>query len=408
MKNKNLRYIGIGIAGLLLLVAGIWMVKNIFPTASATREIMNILQPYLNAEHQSMHLELDMEAGEQDLRFDAELYGIQANEKEYLVIEQEQMKLFVVDNMILLENGKAFLLTEEEHNLEKPDASHMNMLPILASAFDEFQINRTEENEKVSYQIEVTGEQMREILAVTMPGKVEHIDAIEQLHVKLTATNGVLDDIQISGVADSKEGKISLYVKLSDFEVLSEDAYQIPQLIKDSVENVNKEELFCLTEDLYRLVKAIEPLSDMKNLKGTMSWKVSCGVLQINTKVDLAKLQSMKPEDNKGESEKEEDSYSAKAFIGLLYVMVMEGDLSCKEQNDAYVYELTLENPAMKELSETIAPEMIQYAVNFEKGSIQLEVEAEELSEITVGMNGSLNVLFTKVPVSFSVTLDLE
>ena len=407
MEKKKVKWILIGVIVLLLVGIGIFLSKNIFPTINASLEIRNALQPMLDAENKSMHLELEVEAEEQSIQLDVNLYAVKEEEKSYLGIEHKDTHFYVVDNLILLENGKAFLLTEEESNSSKPTVNYMDLLSMLAVAFDELQIERIEESEKISYQIEVTGEQMQDILAVTMPSKVDNIDGIECLQVKLATAEGVLDYIQINSVTSSSDKNIFFSMKASNFAVLSEGEYQIPQAVKNSLETVDKDKLFCLTEDLYRLIRVVEPLSNKKDMKGTMNWQVSCGLLQINTSMDLEKLKSMK-EDGTGGSGKEQEVENAKEFIGLMSSMIAEGELSCSEENGVYVYELTLDENTMKQLAETIAPEMVTYAVNFEKGSLRLSIEEETLSEISVGMEGSVNVLFTKVPMSLKVTFDFE
>lgn len=407
MEKKNVQRIVIGIFLLLLLGVGIYFSKNILPTVNSTLEIKKILQPILDAENKFMHLEIEFETGEQSTQLDVNLYTVKEEEKSYLGIEHNGTQFYVVDNLILLENGKAFLLTEEGADSETPTVNYMDFLSLLAVAFDELQIERVEENEEISYEMEVTGEQMQELLAVTMPSKVDNIDGIESLQVKLATAEGVLDYIQMNSVTSSSDKNIFFSMKASNFAVLSEGEYQIPQAVKNSLETVDKDKLFCLTEDLYRLIRAVEPLSNKKDMKGTMNWQVSCGLLQINTSMDLEKLKSMK-EDGTGGSGKEQEVENAKEFIGLMSSMIAEGELSCSEENGVYVYELTLNENTMKELAETIAPEMVAYAVNFEKGSLRLTIEAENLSVISVGMEGSVNALFTKVPMSLKVTFDFE
>lgn len=410
MEKKKFQWIVIGMVLLLLLGVGIYLSKNIFPTINASLEIRNVLQPILDAENKSMHLELEVEVGEQSTQLDVNLYAVKDDIREYLGIEHKGAHFYVVDNLIFLENGKAFLLTEEETNSSKTTVNYMDLFPMLAVAFDELKIERIEEMEKISYQIEVTGEQMQDMLAVTMPSKVDNIDGIECLQVKLVTTEGMLDYIQINSATSSSDKNVLFSVKVSDFAVLSEGKYSIPKAVKNSLETVDKDKLFCLTEDLYRLIKAVEPLSNIKDMKGTMNWQVNCGLIQINTTLDLGKLQSMK-EDATGEGGKEqevENAENAKEFIGLMSAMIAEGELSCSKEKGIYVYELTLDENAMKQLAETIVPEMVSYFVQFEKGNLKLEVSDEILTEIEIGIDGGITTFFTKVPVGLKVIFDFE
>ena len=289
MKNKKGIVIGI-VMVLLLLVVGIFMAINVFPTVKATIEITNALQPYLEAENQSMHFDVDAEVEDKSIEINADIYATKEENKKYLIIEQENMCFYVVDNLILLENGKAFLLSEDEDNGKKQMPNSMEILPLLAVAFEEFSIQRNEADLNVQYEIEITGEQVKKILEASIPSKEDIGASVEYLQVQLVTQSGELDEIRMTGKGSAKDSAILLDVVLSDFNVLEDGEYPIPQLIKDSVQNVDKDKLFCLTEDLYPLLKAVKPLTDINNLQGIMTWKVSCGLIQINNSMDLERL----------------------------------------------------------------------------------------------------------------------
>ena len=414
MKNKNIKYIGIGIAVLMLIGVGIYMVKNVFPDFNAAREITNALQPFLDAENKSMHLVMDAEVGEKEFQLETEIAIVKEETTDYLIMKQENTSFYVVDNLLLLENGKAFLLTEEKTDAQEQTMTYIDMLPLLAVAFDEFEIKRTEENEKIYYQIEVSGAQMKQILEATMPSREEIGDAVKCLQVQLLTQNGNLDEIQIKGAGASEETQVSLSVTISNFTLLTEGECKIPQVVKAAIGNVERENLFCLTEDLYRLIKAVEPLEDMSKLQGIINWQVSCGLIQINTSIDMEKLHALQKEEgdvegvSPDEEEKTDESETASKLIGVVGTMIMEGEISCRQQDEMYVYELVLDEVAMKQLVETMAPEIVSYAVDFEKGSMKIGINDQQLSEIMIGIEGGFNALFTKVPVRVSVAFDFE
>lgn len=281
--------------------------------------------------------------------------------------------------------------------------NYMDAISLLAAAFEELEISRVEEEEKISYQIEISGNQMKRILDAAMPMQAEMASYVDSLQVQLTTKDGILNEIQMNGVGASKDSQVLLSLKISNFVVLEDGEYKIPQLIKDSAKNADKDTLFCLTEDLYRLIKAVEPLSDMNQLQGTMEWQVNCGIIQINNSMDLQKLNPMKAEESN-----QEETKTATKLIELVGAIIMEGEISCSEQDDIYSYEIVLEETSMNQLVEAMAPEVISYAVDFEQGSMKLEVKEEQLSNISIGIDGSLKVLFTNVPISVSVTLNFK
>jgi len=62
----------------------------------------------------------------------------------------------------------------------------------------------------------------------------------------------------------------------------------------------------------------------------------------------------------------------------------------------------------MESLAQTIMPEMMTYAVNYESGKLELVMEDDWISTITVEITGSMNALITKIPVSLGVTFVFE
>lgn len=408
MKNNKAKHIGIIIVVALLLGGAVLVAKNIFPTVNATLEITNALKPFLDATNKSMHLLIDAEVEETVTQLDMDIYAIK-EELDFFVIKQENSFFYIVDDLLILENGKAFLLADENQNTQGYTVNYMDMMPLLATAFDEFEISRTEEDKKIAYKIDVTGEQMQKLLDVALPSQGSLASFVEKLQVQLTTQNGVLDEIQMKGIGASKEAQVLLSMHASNFMILEDGAYKIPLVVKDSAKNADKEELFCLTEDLYRLIKAMEPLSDMSKLQGNMNWQISCGPIQINTSLDLEKLNAMKPdESNKGDTSEGNNTETAAELIGLMGSMIMEGDIRCTEQDEIYGYELVLNEAAMKQLVETIAPEIVQYAIDFEQGSMKIEVKGEQLSTITIGIEGSFKALISKVPVSVRVEFEFK
>ena len=140
MKKNKAKYIGIIIVVALLLGGAVLVAKNIFPTVNATLEITNALQPFLDAPNKSMHLLIDAEVEETVTQLDMDIYAIK-EELDFFVIKQENSSFYIVNDLLLLENGKAFLLADEKQNTQAYTVNYMDMIPLLATAFEEFEIN---------------------------------------------------------------------------------------------------------------------------------------------------------------------------------------------------------------------------------------------------------------------------
>ena len=415
MKNKGIKYSIIGILVVLLVVVGIFVAKNVAPNVNAALEITNALKPILEAENKSMHVNMDVSVDAQKLQMDADVYMVKDEDTDFLVIEQENGLFYIAEDILFLENGNAFLISQEGNEASVSQSSNAanltDMFPLIAAAYEEFEIVRTENEASIQYQITVTGEQVQKLLEAAMMSQADMVDEIETIELSLVTKDGALEEIRMSGAAKVNSSSVELSMIVTEFEVLSEGAYEIPEVIKDSLQTVDKSELFCLTEDLYRLVKALEPLADTDALQGSVTIHANCGILKVNTTADLAELQSISTGSGNStgqESTEIQNADEIQALPELLAMMIMEGELSCTEKNGAYVYALVLNEETMSELAHTIMPEMVSYAVSYEKGSIELIVEEDNVSTISVEITGSMNAIFTKVPVSVGIEFDFQ
>jgi len=414
MKNKSFKYIFIGIIALIILGIGIYAIRNVFPTVNATLEISNALQPVIEAENQKMHVQMDAGVDDNQIQIDADVYLLEEDAMHYMVLKQNEYALYIIDNVLFLENGKAFLLIDDEGKAvtEDENSDKMNLtdlLPIISTVFEEFEISRMEKENEISYQVEVTGEQVQKLLQASMMSEQDVASDIEKIDLMLVTKDSKLSSIQMCGYVTAEESRVTLDLMFSEFEELKAGEHEIPQIIKDSVETVDKDALFCITEDVYRLIKAVEPLSKMESQKGTVELNVNCGLLKVNTSIGLDELQQLvsNVSDKSGENEIQNPE-AIQELPKILGGLLMEADITCVERNGGYVYALTLDQTTMESLAQTIMPEMMTYAVNYESGKLELVMEDDWISTITVEITGSMNALITKIPVSLGVTFVFE
>ena len=126
-------------------------------------------------------------------------------------------------------------------------------------------------------------------------------------------------------------------------------------------------------------------------LQGTVLLKAECEVLQVNKEMDLAQLQS-------GISNGQ-TSQDISVLLEMVEVLCMEGEIACKEENGNYVYELRLDEDSMQKMTEKIVPEVVNYAVTFKEGSMEIVIEEESVSSIDIEISGKLQLFITELPI---------
>ena len=389
MKNKKWVLTILGIILLVVVIAAVCIGLRAAPTVNHALRISELLQPVLDAENQTMHIAVSAEFGGRMLALDSGVYLVAEDGLSYLCIEQNGTAVYVADNVLFLENGKAFKIGDQ---LQAQAASYKDLLPHIGALYEALKITAEEAENETTYSITVTGELVDTLLAAASLGEPLPVNGIERLNVCLTEKNEKLDRITFSGKGTLDGTSVSLNVTLSGFRILAAGDYPIPENVKQNAATVDPNELFSLTEDLYRLVMALAPFADMESIDGTLALSVDCGLLQLDTDLKLSDLKTT--------SGSQLDPEKLQALPEMLGWLCMEGDISCTPNGDAYVYALELDQQGMKQLSQMILPELSQYSGNLTEGSVTVILEDNTITSMNVSIEGKISALIAQIPIT--------
>lgn len=389
MKNKKLFLI---IAGVLAAVAAT-VCLILGRTVNHAVKIAEVLKPMLNAENQSMRLDAETAVGGESITLGCKVYLVRQDDIPYRVMEQNGHSIYLTDNLLLLENGKAFKIGD---GMQSQFSGYGDLLPLIASLYEIMEITAVESDAETSYHIRVSGAQVQQLLSIIFPTEEVMLEEVEELQVSLITKDDFLDRIQLS--ADAKD--VQLQIAISDFQNLSAGEYSIPAVIAETVASIDTDSLFSLTEDLYRLVLALEPFSDMDGINGSVKLTADCGIIQLDTAMDLADLKTT--------SNTRIDPDSLQALPELLGWLCMEGDISCTEDSGSYVYSLILDRDSMEKLSKMILPEIVSYAGDLTEGSVSVILEGDRITSMEVSIKGEINGLITMVPIALGADFSFE
>lgn len=386
MKNNKKKII-IGV-GLILAIVLLVVAVCFFPKAKTGSEIAALLKPVIMAENQSMEINLQFMISGKETSLHTTMYLLTEEEENYLVMEQDGHPVYVVEDVLYLENGQAFLIhdTEEE---EKNKGIDVEMFAQIAALYEALEITTTKENDTEIYSIEVSGEDAQELIGRVMPEIYSELSEIDSLKVELTGKEDVLTSVCYSGSATVNGKEMALQMRVNNFKVLESGEYVIPEEIQSAVQNVNKDALFCITKDLYRLMVAFADLASQENVEGTVKLSANCGIINFEKSYDLSELNTNKVDiENATEIEKLPD---------MIALLCMEGDISCVEEADGYHYTLKLNKKTMEEIAGMIIPDGVNQLIKLSKGNVEIVVNGSKIRSIEVGIAGTLQSLFSKV-----------
>lgn len=392
-KRKKTILIVLGVILLLCVVGVLCVSLYVAPTVNHALRISELLQPVLDTKNQTMNIAVSAEIGGKPLVLESDVYLVTEDGLSYLSIEQNGTAVYVADNVLFLENGKSFKIGDK---LQAQAASYKDLLPHIGSLYEALKITAEEAENETNYSITVTGEQVDTLLAATSLGDALPVEGIEKLNLYLTEKNGKLDKITFAGNGYWDGTPVSLNVTLSGFRILTAGDYPIPEMVKQTAATVDPNELFSLTEDLYRLVLALAPFADRESLDETLGLSVDCGLIQLDTEMKLSDLNTS--------STGQINRSQLQALPEMLGWLCMGGDISCTQQGNAYVYSLELDLQAMQQLSQMILPELAQYGSNLTEGSVTILLETGTIRSMEVSIEGKISAQIAQIPITVGAT----
>ena len=394
MKSKKKDVVLI-IAGIIFIVLIAYIGISLTPKARMLKEITNALNPVLKEENQSMKLHISTDAGEKQVQADAGLYMLQ-EDKKYFVMEVNEFPVYIADNFLVLKNGKMFEILDNE---QKEKTDYKNFFSRIAAIYKVADFECEKSGQEKIYTVNVTEE--KEVLLKFLPVDDFLSESIEKVQLKLAVREKKLDRVELQATIGEGTNAAKISMLLSDFKILKQGEYLIPEIVKNSIENVDRDSLLSLTEDMYHLIKAAIQFAGKEAFAGSVHMNASCGILNINHTSSLKELQA-------GGNHDLGISFDMDAVTNFIALICMEGKISCTRENGTFIYQLELEPETMEILAQNMIPELVNYTLDFTKGEAEIEVEKEEIASVKLEIQGNIDILISKVPASIGVEAEFE
>ncbi len=404
MKKAPIIYIVIAIIG-CILIGMLFRPKEVqIPNPQVGNELWNILQTFLDADHQSMKVDASICIGEEEIELSSKIYHTKVNDVNYLVFEQEDFPIYVVDNMLLLENGKAFKITDQEvlpeEDAEKSPVETDNLFQQVISAYKEFKFTTKQVGEETYFDVVVTGKLVDKLLGKLIPMEQAMIGKVESLQMTLVIKDDNIAKMELKSDSLIDEKKLKVDIALSAFQIMKEGEYSIPDAVKDSVKNVNQDDLFCISRDLYPLLKASKSFEKLADKEGTVRVVVNFGEIQIDNTSSIEALRTG--------TDKVENSTEVQKMPEWISTLFMEGEIKCEVQEEKYKYILSLDKAATKKISQILVPNLEKYRVSFTKGETTLTVHEDEVTTITIAIDGMVDIFINEIPIGIKMEYNFQ
>ncbi|MGN1315851.1 MAG: hypothetical protein ACI4VW_02200 [Acutalibacteraceae bacterium] len=411
--KKNLL---IALAILMVIICCISVVFGLFvaPKFKSGLKAYSLLTNYLEKPEYSAQITVNAEIGSSKTDVSANLYGIKFDKYSVTAVEQNGMTIYYAEGMIILENGKAFKISDT-----LPDYSAL--LEKAAKLYKSVDITVTENEDETIYAVTVRN--AGDIFETLLPSVAKYISDKQEINIELIEVRNKLYKIRF--FADGTLNTSDKTELLLDAELtVTEESknIKIPQTVKDSVTGGVYEAEGELTRDLLRLINAWHNLEIKDVIAADMNITADCGPLVLNESFELFKKNEKGLEIscingnnillyftdnaicNKDGSAVERNNYLADTakLLELAHQICINSTFDCSKSNGEYVYTLSLNNEEMQSVAYSIAPEIKNMDVDFSDGIICITVKNEAISKVLFECSGDVKVILSEMDASVS------
>lgn len=415
--SKKQRYGVIALAVVLLAALVLVLTAPLRSMADA----YTLLENFSNQSRYAMTMSTDTQLDGQLLHADFTVTKTQEQGRDVTCVYKDGMSLYYTDGVILMENGKAYQLS----NLH-PDYSKLPQE--AARLYQTVDFTTSRDGKTVCYTLTAEGENARTILAMLLPGQSDYLTDTHKLTLELTVSGGQMQSLRFTSegtLVDEHKTPYSITAELQPADV-AED-YALPQAVDLALSAGLPETREVIPEDLFRLLCAWTDLNQEESYTADLVLGVDCGPLNLDetlkygqTFVEDQKIGCVRSGDLAvyfangqfcgpgGAVLTEAESALAQRIdlLQVLYQICLNGSFDCVDTgNSSWLYTLTLDQDAMKQVALAAAPDMESQPVTLTEGSVQILVKDGSIASIRCACTGGLEGLEQALPVTVSAKL---
>lgn len=377
-----------------------------------------ILQHFASQEEYALDMEVNTELDGHLNYTEVAMTKTQVEGHSVTGIETDGMTLYYANDAIIMENGKAYQM----------DVLHPDYTAIFAKVTDLYQklsFSVKKQDSHTIYYLVAEGNNAKSLLSILLPGKEDYLSEAQKISVELTVANKEVESLTFCSDGTLHDpDKTPYHLSATMKPRPLEQAYVIPDVVKETIISNQIETQTPITDDLFRLISAWSQLKQEESFDADFNFKVQCGSIALDDQMQYGQLktgnvsiQSLRKKDTviyysdgvfydqKGLSlamDGNENIHRAK-LLQILYQVCENGEFACIDTgNNSWLYTMTLDEEAMKKIAYTAVPEMESMDIALPSGSIQITLKDTSIQEINLNCNGELGNI---APVTLSTKL---
>lgn len=381
-----------------------------------------LLEEFADRPEYAMTLSLDTELDGQLANTDIQVTKAQVDGQTVTCVQHDGISLYYADGAVIMENGKAYEVSELY-----PDYSS---LPTeAAKIFQMLSFTTSRSEGKVTCSLTAEGENARDLLGIFLPEQLDNLSDTQKLTVELISADDEIQSLLFSSegtLVDDAKTTYSISAELKPAEM--DESFTVPEPVKETVRYGKTESGTAISEDVFRLLSAWTDLSQEESFTSNVTLGVECSPISLHeslkyeqTNVEGEKISCIRKNDlavyyangsfcdqNGVRLNAQDNQLTDRArLLEVLYQVALNGEFKCADTgNDTWLYTLTLDQAAMKEVAYAAAPEMESLPVTLTAGSIQIMVKGTSITELDCECAGGLDALAETAPVTVSVKMN--
>lgn len=389
---------------------------------SDSMEAYQILQNYISWPDQSMTITIKADMDEETYETKANLYAANLKGKKVICIQSFDTVFFYADGILYLENGDAY----ETNEL---CTDYGTLLQMLVGIYQKAEIDLTKQEDARIYRIQVKEDAAQEILAYLLPDVSVSYLEMQTLQAEMLVKEEKMNQIVFYAQGRLQDETHTKYDVTATFQAEDEtEQISIPEVVQTAILSDQTVIQANITKDVFRVLKAWQTLQTEQTIGVDMQLSADCGVLSLDQEARFISTISegtrmnciekdgfcvyfnedmICSENGYAVTTNREQMTDTAQLLAFAYEICMQGSFSCTQVADEYIYTVTLDADAMKQTASYIAKESETLAITFENGTLQFVIKEDALERMQFVCDGTLDILFTKTPVSLSADLQV-
>ena len=390
------------VAALLAAAAAVLLLR---PSLRNDLEAYYLLKTCAAKDPLSMELTVSGELGGESYETDASVYRTKVDGNMMTCIQRGGVRLYYSGATLYLENGRAF-------NAEGMFADSSELIDRAAELYRLVDVEVSANGGQKIYTAAASGSDAAELTAILMPAAADV--SVERVDMALTAENGALKALAFS--ADS--GSLSLRAELTLAE--GKKAPAVPEAVKSAISG-GKTGGKALSEELFSLIAAWDAALSGDTVSADIAVSADCGPIVLNDTLqyDVERISGQSFScirreplalyfsgdrmcDASGSTSQTDSGklMDTAGLVELCYRLALNGEVSSRGRGNGTEYTLTLDEDAMREAAQAIAPDTRAQSITYRDGALSMYVEDGTLRSASVRCAGAIHIVVADAEAS--------